>query len=88
MGSQGRCKHSMEKESRTVHDNIKRGVQKQMEVNLLVWLILLQKNRGGSLLKLVVVVLISATPMTTPWQASCFVNIRLYRGLMLKFDDA
>jgi hypothetical protein len=54
------------------HDNIRRGVQGQMEVGLLVWLILLQKNRGGSLLRLVVVVFISIAPMTAPWQASWF----------------
>jgi hypothetical protein len=41
MGGQGCCKHSMEKESRSVHDDIKRGVQGQMEVGLLFWLIML-----------------------------------------------
>jgi hypothetical protein len=71
MGGQGRYKHSMEDKSRTVHDNIKRGVQGHMEAGLLVWLILLQNNRGGSLLRFIVVVLISVTPMTTPWQALC-----------------
>jgi len=67
MGGQKCCEYSMERESRTVHDNIKRGVQKQMEVGLLLWLILLQKNKGGSLLRLGVAILISATPVTTPW---------------------
>jgi len=43
----------MERENRTMHDIIKRGVQGQMEAGLLVWLTLLQKSRGGSLLKLV-----------------------------------
>jgi len=57
----------MERESRTVHDNIKRGVQRQMEVGLLLWLILLQKSKGGSLLRLGVIVLISAALVTTPW---------------------
>jgi hypothetical protein len=31
MGGQGCCKHSMERENRTVHDNIRKGVQGQME---------------------------------------------------------
>jgi hypothetical protein len=70
MGGQGRYEHSMERESRMVHDNIRRGVQRQMEVGLLVWLIL--KNRSGSLLRLGVVVLIFDVLVTTPWQALCF----------------
>jgi len=41
MGGQGRFKHSMEVESKTVHDNIRRGVQGQIEASLLVWLMLL-----------------------------------------------
>jgi hypothetical protein len=48
----------MEVESKTMHDNIRRGVQGQIEAGLLIWLMLLQKNRGGSLLRFVVVVLI------------------------------
>jgi hypothetical protein len=39
MGGQGRCKHSMEVESKMVHDSIRKGVQGQMEASLLVWLI-------------------------------------------------
>ncbi len=31
MGGQGHCKHSMEVESWTVHDSIRRGVQGQKE---------------------------------------------------------
>ncbi len=58
MGGQECCKHSMEVESKTMHDNIRRGVQGQIEAGLLIWLMLLQKNRGGSLLRFVVVVLI------------------------------
>jgi hypothetical protein len=61
----------MERESRSVHDNIRRRVQGKMEAGLLFWLILLQKNRGGSLLRLDVLV-----------------SIKLYKGLMLKVDDA
>jgi len=38
-----------------------------MEAGLLVWLILLQKSRGGSLLKFVIVVLISVALVTTSW---------------------
>jgi hypothetical protein len=41
-----------------------------MEARLLVLLILLQKNKGGSLLRFVIV-LIFVTPMTTPWQTLC-----------------
>jgi hypothetical protein len=54
-----------------VHDNIRRGVQGQMEAGLLVWLILLEKSRGGSFLRLGVVVLIFDVLVTTPWQALC-----------------
>jgi hypothetical protein len=61
----------MEKESRTVQDDIRRGVQGKMEASLLIWLILLHKNKTGSLLRLVVVVLIFVVPVTTPWQTSC-----------------
>jgi hypothetical protein len=57
----------MERESRTVHDNIKRGVQRQMEAGLLLRLILLQKSKGGSFLRLGVAVLIFAAPVHTPW---------------------
>jgi len=71
MGGQRHYKHSMEVESRMVHDNIRRGVQGQMEASLLVWLILLQKSRGGSLLKFVVTVLISVAPVITLWQDVC-----------------
>jgi len=71
MGDQGRCKHSIEVESKMVHDNVRRGVQVQKEIGLLILLILLQKSRNGSLLRLVVVVLISVAPMTTPWQVLC-----------------
>jgi hypothetical protein len=60
----------MERESRMMHDNIKRGVQGQMEVGLLVLLILLQNNRGGSLLRLVVVLIFDASVITS-WQALC-----------------
>jgi hypothetical protein len=42
-----------------------------MKVGLLVWLILLQKHRGGSLLTFMVVVLISTALVITPWQALC-----------------
>jgi hypothetical protein len=54
-----------------VHDNIRRRVKGQMEASLLVLLILLQKSRGGRLLRLVVVVLISVAPMITPWETLC-----------------
>ncbi len=86
MGGQGRYKHSMEDESRTVHDNIKRRVQGHMEAGLLVWLILLQKNRGGSLLRFIVVVLISVTPLHHG-KLYVLVSIRFYKGLMLTTDD-
>jgi hypothetical protein len=36
----------MKRESKTVHDGIRRGVQGQMEASLLIWLIMLQKSRG------------------------------------------
>jgi len=41
MGDQGCCKHSIEVESKMVHDNVRRGVQVQKEIGLLILLILL-----------------------------------------------
>ncbi len=52
MGDQGCCKHSMKRESRTVHDEIRKGVQGQMEASLLVWLIMLQKSQGERSVKI------------------------------------
>jgi hypothetical protein len=57
----------MERESRMVSDKIRRGVEGQLKASLWVLLILLQKCRNGSLLRLVVVVLIDVVLVTTPW---------------------
>jgi hypothetical protein len=57
----------MEKESKPMHESNRKRIQGKMEAGLLVFWILLQKCRNGSLLRLVIVVSIFVAPMLTPW---------------------
>jgi hypothetical protein len=78
----------MERESRTVHDGTRRGIEGQMEVGMLIWLILLKKNKGRNLLRLIVVLISVVLVTTHHGRLYVLVSIKLYKGLMLRVDDA
>ncbi len=71
MSSQGNCKHSMERGSRTFRTNIKRGVHRQRRIGLLFSLHLVQIVYNEELVKIGSCYLISAIRVTTSRQALC-----------------